>query len=53
MTTIRRTIKQHGYRRYVACRRPFISKKSSGKATRFCNKILVVEYSKVEEGYIE
>ena len=37
-TTIRRTIKRHGYRRYVACRRPFISKKQAKKRLAFALK---------------
>jgi len=37
-TTIRRTIKRHGYRRYVAYRRPFISKKQAKKRLAFALK---------------
>ena len=37
-TTIRRVMKQHGYRRCVACRRPFISKKQAAKRLAFAFK---------------
>ena len=37
-TTIRRTMKRHGYRRCVACRRPFISKKQAEKRLAFAFK---------------
>ena len=37
-TTIRRTMKKHGYRRCVACRRPFISKKQAKKRLAFALK---------------
>ena len=37
-TTIRRVIKKHGYRRCVACRRPFISKKQAEKRLVFALK---------------
>jgi hypothetical protein len=37
-TTIRRTMKRHGYRRCVACRRPFISKKAAAKRLAFALK---------------
>ena len=37
-TTIRRTMKRHGYCRCVACRRPFISKKAAAKRLAFALK---------------
>jgi hypothetical protein len=36
--TIRKTMKKHGYRRCVACRRPFISKKQVAKRLAFALK---------------
>jgi hypothetical protein len=38
VTTIRRAMKKHGYRRCVACRRPFISKKQAAKRLAFAIK---------------
>jgi hypothetical protein len=35
---IRKTMKKHGYRRCVACRRPFISKKQAAKRLAFALK---------------
>jgi hypothetical protein len=37
-TTIRRTMKRHGYRRCAACRRPFILKKAAEKRLAFAIK---------------
>jgi hypothetical protein len=37
-TTIRRTMKKYGYRRCVACRHPFISKKQTAKRLAFALK---------------
>jgi hypothetical protein len=37
-TTIRKTIRKHGYRRCVACRRPFISRKQAEKRLAFVLK---------------
>ena len=37
-TTIRRAMRKHGYRRCVACRRPFISKKQAAKRLAFALK---------------
>ena len=37
-TTLRRSLKAIGYRRYVACRRPFISKKQAAKRLAFTLK---------------
>ena len=36
--TIRRHMKAHGYRRYVACKRPFISKKQAAERLTFTLK---------------
>ena len=38
ITTIRRVMKEHGYRRCVACRRPFISKKQAARRLAFALK---------------
>jgi Transposase len=38
ITTIRRVMKEHGYRRCVACRRPFISKEQAKKRLAFARK---------------
>ena len=36
ITTLRRALKAAGYRRCVACRRPFISKEQAAKRVAFC-----------------
>jgi hypothetical protein len=38
VTTIRRVMKAHGYRRCVTCRRPFISKKQAAERLAFAIK---------------
>jgi hypothetical protein len=38
ITMIRRTMKKHGYRRCILCRRPFILKKAAAKRLAFALK---------------
>jgi hypothetical protein len=49
-TIICRTMKKHGYRRYIVCRRPFISKKAAAKRLAFALKYRwwsIAEWKKV------
>jgi hypothetical protein len=53
ITTIRKTMKRHGYRRCVACRRPFISEKQAKRRLVFALKYRLVGNCRLEERGLE